>query len=57
MCRGVGVCSIGHDELTVVLLLRRQRRHATRPLPRFLRRELGDPLMLKEATVDIWSVG
>jgi hypothetical protein len=31
MHRDVGVCSIGHDELTVVLLLRRQRRHATPP--------------------------
>ena len=29
----VGVCSIGHDELTVVLLLRRQRWHATRLAP------------------------
>ena len=29
----VGVCSIGYDELTAVLLLRQQRRHATRPAP------------------------
>jgi hypothetical protein len=33
MHRDVGVCSIGHDELTVVLLLRRQRSHATPPAP------------------------
>jgi len=31
MHRDFGVCSIGHDELTVVLLLHRQRRHATSP--------------------------
>ena len=34
MHRDVGVCSIGHDELTVVLLLRRQRSHATPVAPR-----------------------
>ncbi len=31
MHRDVAVCSIGHDELIAVLLLRRQRRHATPP--------------------------
>jgi hypothetical protein len=30
MHRDVGVCSIGHDELTAVLLLRQQRGHARR---------------------------
>ena len=31
MHRDVGVCSIGHDELTGVLLLRQQRGHAVQP--------------------------
>jgi len=34
MHRDVDVCSIGHDELTAVLLLRQQRGHAAHPAPR-----------------------
>jgi hypothetical protein len=33
MHRDVGVCSIGHDELTAVLLLRQQCGHAVQPAP------------------------
>ena len=33
MQRDVGVCSIGQDELTAVLLLRQQREHALQPAP------------------------
>ena len=32
--RDVGLCSIEHDELTAVLLLRQQRGHAAQPVPR-----------------------
>ena len=58
MHRDVGVCSIGHDELTVVLLLRRQRSHATPPAPGLwngrageLHREVGPVLLATFAEV------
>ena len=40
--RDVGVCSIEHNELTAVLLLRHQRGHAAQPVPRLWNGRKGE---------------